>query len=355
MRTRLLPLLIAVAAALALSAAPARAAETGVNETLGQTVSSAEKAPDLGADWVRMWVLWKDVEQGQGRYTEHLVADLDQRVAALKARGVKVLVVVHRAPTWASGKTSPIAPPARPATFAALHAHDGAAGPGGRRLGAVERGGRRGVLARRPGSARLRGAAQGDLPGDQVRAAARHRRDRRHRRQRHGLRRGALRERRQGLVRRRRRPHGHRLPGRRPRLQLPRRAGPRRALRVHGLPRGARRHGAPRRRRQADLDDRARLEHADERAELVPGRHVGRQEAARRHRGRAGGVPRPGVPLPRGGPDRRRRAVVRLPGHPRLGPRRRLRPLSRRRLGEAGRRGVPRARGRVPRRRRAAA
>ena len=118
MRTRLLPFLIALAAAFAVTAAPAGAAETGVNETLRQTVSSAEAAPALGADWVRVWALWQDLEQSPGVYTDHLIADLDARVAALKARGVKVLVVVHRAPPWATRKTSPIAPPADPATFA---------------------------------------------------------------------------------------------------------------------------------------------------------------------------------------------------------------------------------------------
>ncbi len=38
------------------------------------------------------------------------------------------------------------------------------------------------------------------------------------------------------------------------------------------------------------------------------GRHVGRPEAARRHRGPAGGVPRAGLPVPRRRSDRRRRA-----------------------------------------------
>ena len=120
MRSRLLIFLIALVAACCATVSPASAAETGVNETLGQTVDSAERAPALGADWVRVWALWQDLEQQPGVYTEHLIADLDQRVAALKARGVKVLVVVHRAPPWATAQRSAIAPPADPATFAAF-------------------------------------------------------------------------------------------------------------------------------------------------------------------------------------------------------------------------------------------
>ena len=56
-RSPLLAGVAALAAALA-CAAPARAAETGVNETLGQTVPTAAKAAQrLGADWVRLWAL----------------------------------------------------------------------------------------------------------------------------------------------------------------------------------------------------------------------------------------------------------------------------------------------------------
>ena len=118
MRLRSLAAVLAATAAALVCSAPARAVETGVNETLGQTVSTVEKAPRLGADWVRVWALWQDLEQAPNRYTDHLVAELAQKTDALKARGVKVLVVVHRAPAWASGGQGGIAPPADPATFA---------------------------------------------------------------------------------------------------------------------------------------------------------------------------------------------------------------------------------------------
>ena len=109
-------LLVAVAAAL-LCAAPARAVETGLNETLGHTKPLPRTAGQLGADWVRLWALWETMEPSPGRFDEHLIGVLNGRIAALKARGVKVLVVVHRAPAWANGGRGGIAPPSDPATF----------------------------------------------------------------------------------------------------------------------------------------------------------------------------------------------------------------------------------------------
>jgi len=77
--------------------------QTGVNETLAQTVATERKAPKLGADWVRLWALWQDLEPGPGAYNQHLIASYNAKIDALHARGIKVLVVVHRAPAWAGG------------------------------------------------------------------------------------------------------------------------------------------------------------------------------------------------------------------------------------------------------------
>ena len=98
-------------------AAPARAVETGVNETLSHNMSIPRAAGKLGADWVRLWALWQDMEPAPGTYNAHLIGVMNQRIAALKARGVKVLVVVHRAPAWASGGRGGTAPPSNPAAF----------------------------------------------------------------------------------------------------------------------------------------------------------------------------------------------------------------------------------------------
>jgi len=107
----------AVATAVLACAAPAGAVETGVNETLGQTVPTAHKAERLGADWVRLWASWEALQPASGAYDERLIAGLNSAVGALRARGVKVLVVVHRSPAWASGSQGGIAAPRDPASF----------------------------------------------------------------------------------------------------------------------------------------------------------------------------------------------------------------------------------------------
>jgi Cellulase (glycosyl hydrolase family 5)/Bacterial Ig domain len=98
-------------------AAPARAVETGVNDTLRNTLPVPSTAGKLGADWVRLWMLWADVEPAPGEFTQHLISGMNGRIAALRARGIKVLVVVHRAPAWASDGRGGIAPPSNPASF----------------------------------------------------------------------------------------------------------------------------------------------------------------------------------------------------------------------------------------------
>jgi hypothetical protein len=111
------PGLVAALAAALVCAAPARAVETGVNETLSQTVSTPHKAERLGAEWVRLWALWQDLEPARGAYNQHLINVLGANIAALEARGIKVLVVMHRAPAWASDGLGGHAPPSDPARF----------------------------------------------------------------------------------------------------------------------------------------------------------------------------------------------------------------------------------------------
>jgi hypothetical protein len=122
-------LLAGVAVALA-CAAPAQAVETGVNEMLHQRVPTAQKASALRADWVRVWAGWDALEEQRGTLTEHNVAPLRAHVDDLKARGIKVLVVVHNAPPWASGGQGAPAPPTDPATFGSFMGRIAAAIPG---------------------------------------------------------------------------------------------------------------------------------------------------------------------------------------------------------------------------------
>src|SRR5215211_2545200 len=95
---RLLILVSSLLAALAFSAAPASAVETGVNETLSQTLPVGGTAADLGADWVRIWASWEQAQPAPGAIDPHFVEWMNGKVAEAKARGVKVLVVMQRSP-----------------------------------------------------------------------------------------------------------------------------------------------------------------------------------------------------------------------------------------------------------------
>jgi Cellulase (glycosyl hydrolase family 5) len=116
MRCLLATSLIALLASLAFAAAPASAVETGVNETMHQNLPVGKTASDLGADWVRIWGTWHDLEPNEGAYNEPMIHDFNAKVADARARGVNVLMVIVRAPGWATGGTL-TAPPRSPAKF----------------------------------------------------------------------------------------------------------------------------------------------------------------------------------------------------------------------------------------------
>jgi Cellulase (glycosyl hydrolase family 5) len=109
--------LLATAAVVLACAAPARAVETGVVETIGQSKPSARTAARLGAGWVRVWANWRDLQPSRGSFAPAAVARLQGAVAALHARGVKALIVVHQSPAWATGGAGPTVLPANPATY----------------------------------------------------------------------------------------------------------------------------------------------------------------------------------------------------------------------------------------------
>jgi hypothetical protein len=73
----------AAVAALLACAAPAAAVETGVNETLGQTVPTAQKAKRLGADWVRLWASWEALQPARGAYDQN--CNMNATAAAIYA------------------------------------------------------------------------------------------------------------------------------------------------------------------------------------------------------------------------------------------------------------------------------
>jgi hypothetical protein len=119
MRSRLASLLLALLAALAFGVTPAHAVETGVNETLGQTRPMAQTASELGAGWVRLWASWEQLQPAPGAWDQHALGMMNDSVNAAKAKSLKVLVVVHRSPAWASGGKGGIHPPTDPSTFGA--------------------------------------------------------------------------------------------------------------------------------------------------------------------------------------------------------------------------------------------
>jgi hypothetical protein len=70
---------------------------------LGTSVHSVVDELDaLRVGWVRLNVLWSDLEPSQGVYNQRLLAAVDQRVDSLDAQGVKVMITVYEVPRWAS-------------------------------------------------------------------------------------------------------------------------------------------------------------------------------------------------------------------------------------------------------------
>jgi hypothetical protein len=104
-------------------ASPARATETGIVTAPGQTVSTIDRSADLGVGWVRLFVGWKDIEPAKGAFNDAFVTGFAREVAAFRARGIKVLLVVTGSPAWASGSPSGFGGPVNPADYAAFVDH----------------------------------------------------------------------------------------------------------------------------------------------------------------------------------------------------------------------------------------
>src|SRR5688572_16891794 len=119
MRILVATLLTTLIAGLALGAAPAPAVEAGVNQTLNAKLPMAETAAGLGAGWVRLWGSWAMAQPGPDSWAPHIIRSMNAEVEAAKARGLKVLIVVHRTPAWANGGKGFTHPPTDPATFGA--------------------------------------------------------------------------------------------------------------------------------------------------------------------------------------------------------------------------------------------
>jgi hypothetical protein len=104
----------------------ARAAEPGVVSDLSWAISDADKQrqvpllQEIGSDWVRLNVQWKDAEQSKGSYDAWWFREYDRAVQAALDANQEIVMAVYNAPDWGAvladggeGQT-----PADPAEFA---------------------------------------------------------------------------------------------------------------------------------------------------------------------------------------------------------------------------------------------
>ena len=71
-----------------------------------------EVGGSLGSRWVRLPVMWAELEPAQGAYSEQAFTALDTLVTAFRARRVRVLLTLSATPDWASDRSLWARPPA---------------------------------------------------------------------------------------------------------------------------------------------------------------------------------------------------------------------------------------------------
>jgi polysaccharide biosynthesis protein PslG len=106
---------------------PAQAADPGVVSDLNWGISAEDQErtaallDTMGARWVRIHISWSDFEPSKGSYNEWNLNATGRAIAQARGAGANVVVMVHKAPAWASGSTSSNVP-RNPADFAAFMA-----------------------------------------------------------------------------------------------------------------------------------------------------------------------------------------------------------------------------------------
>lgn len=113
--TRFRAALIALLATLAVVPA-AHAASPGVNVTGVPTSQNVSEVIASGSQYARFFVLWSDMEATRGTFDPLLLSTYQDQFGRLTAAGVKPVVVVLGAPSWANGSSDRLVPP--------LHASD---------------------------------------------------------------------------------------------------------------------------------------------------------------------------------------------------------------------------------------
>jgi hypothetical protein len=102
----------------------ASAVERGVDVDLTWGIPGADVAPtqsaitDVGAKWVRLTMHWRDAEPSNDSYSNQTLTEWDSAVAAAETTGAKIIAVVGRSPSWASGSNDQYMPPLDPADYA---------------------------------------------------------------------------------------------------------------------------------------------------------------------------------------------------------------------------------------------
>ena len=100
----------------------ASAAEKGLVTDLSWGTSSSDQdrtaaaSTDLGSKWGRVNLSWRDIETSRGARNSSAVARYDRAVSLTRQSGSKVIVMVDRAPGWASGSSNIEAPARTPPT-----------------------------------------------------------------------------------------------------------------------------------------------------------------------------------------------------------------------------------------------
>ena len=98
----------------------AHAAAPGVNVSGVPTAQNVGDVIASGSKYARFFVLWSDVEANRGAWDNLLVSAYQDQFARLNAAGVKPVVVVMGAPSWANGSGDRFVPPHNAADFGAF-------------------------------------------------------------------------------------------------------------------------------------------------------------------------------------------------------------------------------------------
>jgi hypothetical protein len=112
-------LLLALLGALALVVPAAHAATPGVNVNV-LSAQGVDDAIASGAKYARFFMLWSQVEPSRGTLDPNALAPYLEQFPRLQAAGVKPVVVVLGAPSWANGSSDPLVPPHNASDYSAF-------------------------------------------------------------------------------------------------------------------------------------------------------------------------------------------------------------------------------------------